>query len=199
MKVTILGTGAYGLALSKILAENKNEVVLWTAFEEEKKELIETKKSSKLKGFKLDDSVTITNDLEESIKNSKLIVIAIPTAFVTDVCKELKKYIKQNQYICIASKGIEQGTCLFIHDMIKKQIKNKNIGAISGGSFAIDLVKKVPVGLACASKSRKTRDVIMKAFENNHFRLEPTSDIVGIEVCGAVKNIIAIASGMIDG
>ena len=117
MKVTILGTGAYGLALSKILVENKNEVVMWTTFEEEKNELLETKKSSKLKGFKLDENVVITTNLEESIRNCNLIVIAIPTAFVTDVCKKLKKYIKSNQYICIASKGIEQETCLFVHDI----------------------------------------------------------------------------------
>lgn len=199
MKVTILGTGAYGLALSKILVENKNEVVMWTTFEEEKKELLETKKSPKLKGFILDDNVIITTNLEESIKGSNLIVIAIPTAFVTDVCKKLKKYIKTNQHICIASKGIEQETCLFVHDMIKKQIKTKNIGAISGPSFAIDLIKCVPVGLAVASKSKPTLNIIREAFCNDHFKLYPTTDIIGIEVCGAVKNIIAIASGMIDG
>lgn len=199
MKVTILGTGAYGLALSKILVENKNEVVMWTTFEEEKKELLETKTSSKLKGFKLDDNVVITTDLKKSIENSKLIVIAIPTAFITDVCKSLKKHIKSNQYICIASKGIEQGTCLFINDLVKKQIKTKYIGAISGPSFAVDLIKKIPVGLAVASKSKRTLNVIRDAFSNDHFKLYPTNDIIGIEVCGAVKNIIAIASGMIDG
>lgn len=199
MKVTILGAGAYGLALSKILVENKNEVVMWTTFEEEKNELLETKKSAKLKGFKLDDGVVITTDLEKSIENSKLIVIAIPTAFISNVCKKLKKHIKSNQYICIASKGIEQNTCLFIHSIIKKQIKTKNIGAISGPSFAVDLVKKVPVGLAVASKSKRTLNIIRDAFCNDHFKLYPTNDIIGIEVCGAVKNIIAIASGMIDG
>ena len=199
MKVTVLGTGAFGLALASILAENKNEVVMWTRFEEEKKRLLETKTSPKVEGFILDDNIKIECSLEEAIKGSELIVLAIPTAFITDVFKEAKKYIKLNQYICIASKGIEQGTCLFIQDMIKKQIKNKNIGAISGGSFAIDLVKKVPVGLSVASKSKKTREIIMKAFVNSHFRLEPTTDIIGIEVCGAVKNIMAIASGMVDG
>lgn len=199
MKVTIFGTGAYGLALSKILIQNNNEVVMWTTFESEKAELLETKKSSKLNDFVLDDSVVITTDLEESIKNSKLIVIAIPTAFVTDVCKKLKKYINKSQYICIASKGIEQGTCLFIHDMIKKQIKTKNIGAISGPSFAIDLVKKVPVGLSAASKSKRTLEIIQKAFVNDNFKLYPTNDIIGIEICGSIKNLIAIASGMVDG
>lgn len=199
MKVTVLGTGAYGLALSGILVENKNEVVMWTRFEDEKNILLETKKSPKLEGFVLDDNISIECDLEKAINGSELIVLAIPTAFITDVCKELKKHIKQEQYICIASKGIEQGTCLFIHDMIKKHIKTKNIGAISGPSFAIDLVHKVPVGLSCASKSKKTREVITKAFTNDHFKLYPTTDIIGIEVCGSVKNIIAIASGMIDG
>ena len=199
MKITILGTGAYGLALSKILAENKNEVVMWTNFEEEKKELAETKKSSKLEGFYLDDDVIITTNLQEAIKDSELIVIAIPTAFITSLCENLKKYLKPNQYICIASKGIEQGTCLFIHNIIKNQIKTNKIGAISGPSFAVDLVKGVPIGLAVASNSKSTISIIRKAFCNNHFKLYPTSDIIGIEVCGAVKNIIAIASGIIDG
>lgn len=199
MRVTILGTGAYGLALSKILIENKNEVVMWTTFEEEKDELLKTKKSSKLKGFKLDNSVVITTNLEESIRTSKLIVIAIPTANVLDVCKKLKKYINKNQYICIASKGIEQNTCLFLHDIIEKEINIKNIAAISGPSFAIDLINNVPVGLSLASKSKKTINIVKDAFLNNHFKLYPTSDIIGIEVCGAIKNIIAIASGIIDG
>lgn len=199
MKVTVLGTGAYGLALASILIENKNEVVMWTTFEEEKEELIKTKKSSKLEGFILNDNISITTNLKEAIENSNLIVLAIPTAFITNVCKDLKKYIKSNQHICIASKGIEQDTCLFIHDMVKKQIQTKNIGAISGPSFAIDLVKKVPVGLSVASKNKKTINMIQEAFSNDHFKLYPTTDIIGIEVCGSIKNIIAIASGMIDG
>ena len=199
MKVTILGTGAYGLALSKILVENKNDVVMWTAFEEEKNILLSTKKSNKLQGFKLDSKVKITTDLKESVLGSTLIVIAIPTQFVTDVCKKLKEYINSNQYICIASKGIEQDTCLFINDMVKKYINSKKIGAISGPSFAIDLIDGVPVGLSVASKSRDTIKTIQKAFCNDKFKLYPTTDIIGVEICGSVKNIIAIASGIIDG
>lgn len=199
MKVTILGTGAYGLALSSILVENKNEVTLWTTFEEEKKELLETKKSSKLSEYILNENINITTNLEEAILGSKLIVIAIPTAFVSQVCKKINKYIKNDQYICIASKGIENDTCMFINEIVKKYINIKNIGAISGPSFAIDLVKKVPIGLSLASKSKRTIDVISNAFCNDHFKLYPTKDIIGIEICGAVKNIIAIASGMFDG
>ena len=199
MKVTILGAGAYGLALASVLIENNNEVIIWTAFEEEKRELLEEKKSSKLEGFIFDERIKVTTSIEDAIEGSKLIVIAIPTAFINDVCKKMQKYIKGNQYICIASKGIEQGTCLFINDMIKKHIKNRNIGVISGASFASDLVKKVPVGLSVASKSNKTIKIIQDAFCNSNFKLYPTRDIVGIEICGAVKNIIALASGMLDG
>lgn len=199
MKVTILGTGAYGLALSKILVENKNEVVMWTTFEEEKDELLKTKKSSKLDGFKLDNNVVITTNLEESIKESKLIVIAIPTEFISSLCKQLKKYINNNQYICIASKGIGKDNCLFIHDMIKEQIESENIAAISGPSFAVDLVSNAPIGLSLASKNKETINIVIKAFNNSHFKLYPTDDIIGVEICGSVKNIIALASGIIDG
>ncbi len=199
MKVTILGTGAYGLALSKVLVENKNEVIMWTTFEEEKNELLETRKSVKLNGFELDSNIVITTNLEEAIKKSKLIVIAIPTAFITDVCKEIKKYINNDQYICIASKGIDKDSNLFIYDMIEKEIKFKNVGHISGPTFAVDIVNDVPVGLSLASKNEDTINIIMEAFTNPHFKLFPTDDIIGVEICGAVKNVIAIAAGIIDG
>lgn len=198
MKVTILGAGAYGLALSKILVQNNNEIIIWTPFEEEKNELLNTNGSSKLDGFKLNASIKVTTNLEESIINSKLVVIAIPTAFIRNVCKELKKYIKDNQHICIASKGIENDTCLFAHEIVKSQIKTKNIGVISGPGFAIDIVNEMPVGLSFASKSKRTLNVIYEAFANDKFKLYPTKDILGIEVCGAIKNVIAIASGIID-
>ena len=199
MKVTILGAGAYALALSKVLIKNKNEVVIWTPFEDEKNELLETKTSPKLKGFKLDNNIVITTSLESAIEKSKLIVIAIPTTFIRDVLKELKKYIKKDNHICIASKGIEEDTCLFIHELIEKEIKTKNIGAILGPTFATDLIMEVPVGLSLASKNKNTIKIIEEAFSSDKFKLYPTTDIIGIEVCGAVKNIIAIASGMIDG
>lgn len=199
MKVTILGTGAYGLALSKILIENNNEVVMWTALEQEKEKLCNTRRSEKLNEFRLDDSVVVSTNLEETIKGSKLIVIAIPTAYVNNVCVELKKHLKINQHICIASKGLDQKTCMFVHDMVRTKIKTKNIGAISGPGFAIDLIQDVPVGLSVASKNKKTIKLIQDAFSNDHFKLYPTNDILGIEICGAIKNVIAIASGIIDG
>ncbi len=199
MKVTILGTGAYGLALSKILVENKNEVTMWTLFEEEKNELLNTKKSSKLDKYILDDGVNITTNLKESIEFSDLIVIAVPSEFVSNLCKDLSKYIKRDRYICICSKGLENNSCRFIHEIVKHYLKTNNVATISGPTFAVDLVRKVPVGLSLASKSKKTLKIVSDAFCNDHFKLYPISDITGVEICGTIKNILAIASGIIDG
>lgn len=199
MKVTILGAGAYGLALSNVLLKNKNNITVWTPFDEEKKELLETKKSSRLCGYRLNEGLNITTNLEEAIDEAKLIVIAIPTAYITDTCKKLKKYLKKNQYICITSKGIEQDSCLFIHEIIKKQLRTRNVGVISGPSFAVDLINSVPVGLSVASKSKRTLNIIRNAFCNDCFKLYPTNDVIGLEICGALKNIVALASGIIEG
>lgn len=199
MKISILGTGAYGLALASVFDENKNNVVMWTKFEEEKNELLLNRFTPKLSGFILPKKIKITTDFDECIKNSNLIVIAVPTAFVNDISLLLKDKIKNNQHICIASKGIEQKTCKFAYEIVKENTNSNNIGIISGPSFAIDVVKKVPIGLSVASKNKETISTIKKGLENNHFKLRETEDIIGIEVCGATKNIIAIASGIVDG
>lgn len=199
MKISILGTGAYGLALASIFEENNNTVVMWTKFEEEKNELILNRFTPKLPGFILPENIEITTNFDECILNSDLIVIAVPTAFVNDISMMLNKKIKNNQHICIASKGIEQDSCKFVCEVVENNTKSKNIGIISGPSFAIDVVKKVPIGLSVGSKNRETIKIIKNSLENSHLKLRETDDVIGIEVCGSTKNIIAIASGIIDG
>lgn len=199
MKIAILGTGAYGLALASVFNENKHKVYMWTKFEDEKEDLNKKRKTDKLKGFSIPEEFVFSTDMEEVVSNSELIVIAVPTAFVNNTTLELKKYIKSNQHICIASKGIEQDSCRFVYDVVYDNLKSKNIGIISGPSFAIDVVDKVPIALALGCKNKKTIGIIKNSLENKRFKLRTTSDIIGIEICGSVKNIIAIASGMIDG
>lgn len=197
MKVTILGSGAYGCALATVLTNNKNEVLLWTPFEEEKKSLEETRMTKVLPNIKLPNELKFTVNIED-IKNSDLIVIAIPTAFLNSTSKKLKKYYN-NEPICIATKGIEQGSCRFVYDIIKENLNTDKLAVISGPSFAIDLVHKSPVGLTLASQDKDTIDTITKALSNNYFKLRKTNDIIGTEICGAIKNVIAIASGIIAG
>lgn len=200
MKVTVLGAGAYGIALSLMLNENNCDITLWENFEENANILRDTRENKKvLPGVIIPDNIKITSDLALSVENSELIIIAIPAGFVDDVSSKLKKYVKKNQHICIASKGIEQDTCLFVDDVVLKNINTKKISVISGPSFAIDIARKAPIGLTIASKNNKTIDIVEKALQNETLKLRKINDIIGTEICGSIKNVIAIASGIIDG
>lgn len=200
MNITILGTGAYGLALSSIFLENNCNVTMWTKLEDEKEMLEKDRCHRKvLPDYKISDKIVFTTDMEMAIKDANLIVIAIPVKFISGTMMELKKYYRKNQHICIASKGIEQGSCLFITSIIKKYIKTSKICVISGGTFAIDMIKKVPLGLSLAAKNKSTINIMNKTLQNEYLKLIPTNDIFGVELCGAIKNVIAIAGGMIDG
>ncbi len=198
MKVCILGSGAYGSALATIINENNHEAILWTKFEKEADMMIETRESPKLPGVKLDSKIGITSSLEEAAKDAAFILVAIPSAFVSGVLTEAKSYIVDKP-ICVASKGIEQDSCLFVSDIVENILGTDNIAAISGPSFAIDVANKVPVGLTLACRDKETTDLIMDAFCNEHFKLRVCSDIIGTEICGAAKNVIAIAAGILDG
>ena len=199
MKVGLFGTGAYGLALASILVHNHCEVTMWTKFEDEKNMLQKTRKNEQyIPNYKLDESVNITNSVEECIKGKELLIIALPAAFVDSLCQEMEPFIDGNQ-IVIATKGIEQGTGLFMHQVVEKHLNTKNIAVISGPSFAIDLVTKMPAGLSVASKSPETILLAKKALQNNYIKLRDTNDITGVEICGSIKNVIALAAGMLEG
>lgn len=200
MKVTVLGTGAFGLALASIFYKNNCKVTLWSPCKEEIKKIKKDRKNKlRLPDYTIPKDFYLTNDLEESIFESDLIVIATPTGAIDEVSSELKKYIKKSQHICIASKGIEQDTCLFAVDVLKKYIKTDNISVVSGGSFAVDIVKEFPIGLSIATLCLEAKDLLLKAFRNNYVKVRFNDDIIGTEICGAIKNVIAIAAGMIEG
>ena len=199
MNVTILGTGAYGLALSKMFLRNNCNVTMWTALDNEYNMLKKYRCNRLvLPSYKIDNKIKITTNMEEALKNTKLIVIAVPVKFIRSTLTEVKKYYKDN-HICIASKGIEQNSYLFPYEMIKKELKTNKIGVISGGTFAIDMVNDAPVGLLIASKNSSTTKVIRKALESEMLRVDISSDVLGTEFWGSVKNIMAIGCGIIDG
>ena len=168
MNITILGAGAYGLALSSMFLENNCNITMWTKSDDEIVRLEKERCNKKvLPDYIISNKIKITTSLEDSVRNANVIVIAIPVKFVNSTIIELKKYYKKNQHICIASKGIEQGSCLFIASIIKKNIKTNKFCVISGGTFAVDMIKKVPLGLSLASKSKSTINIIKKTLQNN--------------------------------
>jgi glycerol-3-phosphate dehydrogenase (NAD(P)+) len=200
MKVTILGSGAYGIALALMFNENKCDITIWERFESVTNDLLKYRENKRvLPGVKIPENIRITSDLEDSLIGSDLIVIAIPAGFVDEVSVRIKDIITKEQHICIASKGIEQDTCLFVDDVVRRNIKTKKIGVISGPSFAVDMANYVPIGLTVASKSKGTIKLIKKGLENKTLKLRETTDVVGTEICGSIKNVIAIASGMLSG
>ena len=199
MKVGLFGTGAYGMALSSILSHNRCDVTMWTRFDEEKESLEKTRKNEKyLENFEIDKDIKITTKIEECINEQDLIIIAIPAAFVRSVCESMKPYVN-NHHILIATKGIEQGTGMFMHEIVDKTLNTKNIAVISGPSFAVDIITKMPAGLTVASNSPETILIVRQALQNNYIKLDGLHDITGVEICGSIKNVIAIASGMLEG
>lgn len=200
MNITIFGAGAYGLALSSMFLENNCNIMIWTRLEEEK-EILEKDRYNKkvLPDYKISNKINFTTDIEKAVKHADVIVIAIPVKFVNNIIMEIKKYYKKNQHICIASKGIEQGSCLFVDSIVKSNIKTNKVCVISGGTFAVDMIKKIPLGLSLATKNKNTIKIMKKTLENKYLKLIPTNDVFGVEMYGAIKNVIAIASGIIDG
>ena len=200
MKVVILGAGAYGLSLCSMFYENNCDITIWCNNKEKADELNKTRENKeKLPGYIIPDDIIITSDIEYAIKNKDLIVIAVPAKAVDTISIKIANLICGVQHICIASKGIEQDTCLFVYDVVKKYVKSNNIAIISGGSFATDIIKKVPIGLTLATKNKVTEQIVKMSLQNKYLKLRSTNDIIGTEICGSIKNVIAIAAGMIAG
>lgn len=198
MKIGLFGCGAYGMALSSIMHTNGCDITMWTRFQQEKEQIEKNRSAEKLPGYVVPDDIKITTDIEETIKDKDLLVIAIPAAFVDDLAKDMAHFIKDN-HILIATKGIEQDTGLFINQILEQYLDTKNIAVISGPSFAVDLITKMPAGLSLGSRNEITSDLAKQALQNKYIKLRETDDVIGIEICGSIKNVLALASGMLEG
>ena len=199
MKIGLFGCGAYGIAISSILSDNKCDITMWTKFDAEKETLEKTRVNERLMpNYKIPEDVKFTTSVKECIKDKDLLIVAIPAAFVDDLAKAMKPYIKDN-HILIATKGIEQDTGLFINQILEKYLDTTNIAVMSGPSFAVDLITKMPAGLSLASKKIRTRELAKQALQNKYIKLRETRDVIGVEICGSIKNVIALSAGMLDG
>lgn len=197
MKVCILGAGSYGLALALAFYKNNNDVTVWTKVESEKEEIINYRENRKaLPGVSIPEEIKITTNLND---NYELIVIAIPINYFRSVCEEIKNSINSDTILCITSKGIEKDTNLFPHEVLNSIIETNNIAILSGPTFAIDLAKNSPSGLVCASTSINIYKSIKNCLESNTLKITYTNDLIGTEICGSIKNVMAILSGLLEG
>ena len=195
--IGILGSGAWGTALASIL-NKKTNISLWS-YEKETTKQINKYKINKnyLPGIKIPNNVTITNDLEE-LKTCKFIFICIPSQFIKKIIVKFKKFYKREMILVICSKGIEKTSKELISEVIKKKIPKSKIAILSGPSFAIEVAKKKPTAVTIASKNNKNAKELAKLINSKNFRCYYTNDIIGVQLGGVIKNILAIASGIVE-
>lgn len=199
MNITILGAGAYALGLALRFNKNKSKIVIWSAVKEEIDVLSKTSMNERaLPGVKMPNNFIYTTDTEQALKNSDIVVIAVATKFISSVCDTIKPYVK-DKHIVIASKGIEQDTYSFASEIVKTKLKTRKLCTISGPSFAKDMATDELVGLSLATTNNKTKEAVIKALSSDTLKIRPTNDFLGVELCGTLKNVIAVTAGMLDG
>lgn len=199
MNVTILGAGAYALGLALRFNKNNNKIIIWSAVKDEIDVLTKTKMNERaLPGVKMPNNFVYTENVEKAIDGSDIVVVAVAMKFISSVCDQIKPFVK-DKHILIASKGIEQESYHFASDIVKKKLKTKKVGVLSGPTFAKDMATDELVGLSLATTNPKTKEIVIKALANNKLKLRPTKDFIGVELCGSLKNVIAIAGGILDG
>ncbi len=201
MNITIVGTGVYALAMTRALSLNKkNKIIMWSESDESKSSLEKSRKSlPQLGNNSLDDSVKITTSYKEALQNADIVFVMCAAKFVSSVTKEMMPFVTKKMHFVIGSKGIEQESCRFVHEVFLNFIETKKLAVISGPSFAIDIANLEPIGLSCAVKSKDTLNKLLLTYKNTNIKLRPTNDLIGVELCGSIKNVIAVAAGILEG
>ena len=199
MKVTVLGTGIYGLALASMLAKNGANVCMWTENEDKYKEWEKHKNIKSIIDYKLPDNIRLTKSYEDALKDANLIILVCASKYLNKVLVNIKPYYDKNVPICVATKGINDEDGSFFSDNIKDVLNTKKVAVLSGPTFAVDILSCEPVALALATKSKKVFKLIKSLLSSDTLKLRRSRDLIGVQICGSVKNIIAIASGILNG
>jgi glycerol-3-phosphate dehydrogenase (NAD(P)+) len=203
MKICILGAGGWGTALAILLDNNKHNVTLWEYNKEYAHTLSEFRENFYfLPKIKIPSTIKITNDIHSAVKDKDIIVISTPTQFIRNVIEQISDVSFTNKIIISVSKGIENDTLMTVSHIFQnvfKNIKKKNIGVLSGPSHAEEVAQKIPTAVVAASYYNHNAEVIQHLFSNKYFRVYRSNDVLGVELGGALKNVIAIAAGITDG
>lgn len=200
MKISILGAGTWGTALAILLAENKHEVTIWSAIQKEVTELSEHRTEIKnLPGAILPMSVVVTNDLEGALKEPDIIVMAVASVYVRQTAKRISSMIREGQIIVNVAKGIEEATLKTLCEIIKDEIPQAEVAVLSGPSHAEEVSRKLPTTIVAGAKKKEVAKLIQDTFMNKFFRVYTSPDMIGIELGGSLKNVIALAAGVVDG
>lgn len=199
-RVSFLGAGSWGTALAVMLAGQGHQVALWSKVEAEVSMLQEYREHrDRLPGVKLPESILVTTDLKRACEDADLLVFSVASPFVRSVAKEAAPFIPSGQRIVNVAKGIEEDTLLTLRDILVEELPDADISVLSGPSHAEEVALGMPTTVVVGSTRKRTAIYIQEIFMNERFRVYTSPDIIGIELGGSVKNVIALAAGACDG
>ena len=188
MNITILGSGVFGLSLAHLFFESKNKVIVWSKFQKEVEEL---------KDKYLDFS--FTSDMKEAVLDANVVILAVPIQFFDETLRTLQEFY-QKQTILIASKGIHSTSLKFGYQMLEARLPHASYGMLSGGTFAKDMMEDNIMGITLATTYSSVEVIVKQCLHQSSFlKLQISHDVVGVSICGAIKNVMAIGLGMFDG
>ncbi len=201
MKIGILGAGTWGTALAGMLYKNGHTVTVWSAISEEVKRLDEKREHVNLPGVTLPDDIVFTEKLEAAAADKDIVVFAVPSVYVRSVSKSAARFIPPAQIVVSVAKGIEPDTFFTMTDVIGEELNDSapRLVALSGPTHAEEVARDLPTTIVAASVDDEAARAVVSAFSGRFMRVYTNRDIKGVELCGALKNVIALAAGVSDG
>ena len=200
-KVGILGAGTFGIALAKLLAEKGIDVTVYSHSKDKVIKLRETNRHERFLDIPLPTSIKYTSEISEAVIDKNIVLFALPSTTIREVARSIKPYVSDKQIIVDVSKGIEKDSLLTLSEVIKQELDNDSLKyvVLSGPTHAEEVILDMPTAIVSASLDLESAKHIQEVFASSFFRVYTNSDIKGIEICGALKNIMAIAAGISDG
>ncbi|WP_339122058.1 NAD(P)H-dependent glycerol-3-phosphate dehydrogenase [Fusobacterium nucleatum] len=202
VKISVIGSGGWGIALAILLHKNGHNLTIWSFDKKEAEELkINRQNKTKLPNILLPEDIKVTDNLKEAVDNKDILVLAVPSKAIRSVSKSLKDIIKDNQIIVNVAKGLEEDTLKTMTDIIEEELKEKNpqVAVLSGPSHAEEVGKGIPTTCVVSAHNKELTLYLQNIFMNPSFRVYTSPDMIGVEIGGALKNVIALAAGIADG
>ena len=196
-KIGVLGAGTWGMALARMLCISGHEVTVWSALEREVEEFSAARRHPNLPGMVIPDEIEFTKQIEEVCRNKEILLFAVPSPFVRATARKAAPYITDDQIVVDVAKGIEADTRLTMTGIIADELKNPKVKlvALSGPTHAEEVAKDLPTTIVSACADLAAAERVQQVFGNTCMRVYTNEDVLGVELCGAMKNIIALASG----
>ncbi|MCI9238631.1 MAG: NAD(P)H-dependent glycerol-3-phosphate dehydrogenase [Dorea sp.] len=198
--VGVIGAGSWGTALALLLNKNGHSVTVWSISEEEISMLsAEREHKSKLPGVKIPDDMAFTTNMEEAVRGKDILVLAVPSKFTRGTARNMKDYVAEGQIIVDVAKGIEEDTLMTLSQQIEQEVPQADVAVLSGPSHAEEVGRGLPTTVVIGAKTEKTAVYLQEIFMNEVFRVYTSPDMLGMELGGSLKNVIALAAGIADG